>query len=522
MIRHLTRAGLLGLLALAPAVAWAAKPTPPAAPPAGPPAAPVVKPEQEAAAFKPYDDAMASGQKTAAADALLPVLDDPALQAIHGKAWAKLGDLLVSFDMKYSALLAFTKAIESDPTGVGPTKVKQAIELAEQMGDARALGPVLAQNLGIATEPETRSKVAFYAGRQLFQDGEPGKAATALMLVDKGSTVFAKSEQLRGVMLAQQGKEIDALVPFLSAASKRDQVKDPDRFENILALNMGRAYYAAENYPRAIEYFARVERGSEFWVESQFERAWAHFRLDDMNGTLGLLESLHTPFLDDWFYPEGDLLRVYSFFLLCKFPTAGQEIDAFAAKYKPVRQELDKTLSTMTPRDAWADGRALLEGHATKLPTSLIRTYKWEDRLEGAVQSVQKAEEELGRLRGSAANPFTERAIQMLQARRDGIADAEGARILGTAIRKRDELAEMLSNVEITKLDIMQYETRLLEAAAAGKPPKPPSNRDLRKAKRAKNTVTWPVEGEYWADEVGYYRYEAKPDCPMSLQDGGR
>ena len=518
------RIGLLALLALA-GPAWAGKPTPPpAAPPvSGPPAAPPVKPEQEAAAFKPYDDAIASGQKTAAADALLPVLDDPALLAIHGKAWAKLGDLLVSFDMKYSGLLAFVNAIEADPTGVGPTKVKQALALAEEMGDARALGPVLAKNLGLSTEPETRSKVAFYAARQLYQDGSPGQAATALMLVDKASTVFAKAEQLRGVMLAEQGKETDALVPFLAAASKRDQVQDPDRFENILALNMGRAYYAANNYPRAIEYFARVERGSEFWVESQFERAWAHFRLDDMNGTLGLLESLHTPFLDDWYYPEGDLLRVYSFFLLCKFPTAGTEIDAFSAKYKPLRQELDKTLGAMTPKDAWDDGRALLEKRPTKLPTSLIRTYRWEDRLEGAVKSVQKAEEELGRLRGSAANPFTERAIKLLQGRRDQIAQAEGARILGTAIRKRDELADMLSNVEITKLDIMQYETRLLEAAAAGKPPKPPSNKDLRKVKRTKGTQSWAFEGEYWADEVGYYRYQAKPDCPTGLvESGGR
>jgi hypothetical protein len=33
-----------------------------------------------------------------------------------------------------------------------------------------------------------------------------------------------------------------------------------------------------------------------------------------------------------------------------------------------------------------------------------------------------------------------------------------------------------------------------------------------------KNERLWPYEGELWADELGYYRIQAKPDCPAGFQ----
>lgn len=511
---------LIGLLALATAEAKKPEPEPEPAP--AEPAAPTVSVEQRTQAFAAHDAAVQSGQKAAAADALLPVLDDPALQPLHGEAWAKMGDLLASFDMEYSALIAYAKAIEADPQA-GSSKVQVAMDLAAKLGDERVLAPALAANVGLPVDEATRSRMAFLAARHHFQDENYGTAVGILAMVGKDSPVYPRSEALRGVILAQQGRPNDALAPFLTAQAMKDKVEDPARFEDVLDLNIGRAYFAAANFPRAIEYYAKVDRASPYWPEAQFERAWAHFRLEDMNGTLGLLHNHTSPFFEDWYFPEGELLRVYAEFLLCKFPEANQDITAFSEHYTPVKAELDRTLGGMTAQDAWQDVRAYIEERPTKLPGMILRPYRYDDRMKGAVQSVQKAEDELARLANAAANPSTARARERLERRRDEIARTEGDRVLAAAVRKRDELDQMLGSVEITKIDILQFETQLYEkAAVTGQIDYGDRIGQLRKLRKTRGARVWPYQGEYWADELGYYRYDVRPDCPTDMAAGGK
>lgn len=511
---------LLALLIAAPA---AGKPRPTEPPPPAPAATetPGVTPEQKAAAFRPYDEAMSSGNKNAAAEALLAIVDDPAQAPLHGEAWVKLGDLLVGFDMKYSALLAYTRGIGADPV-TAAFKVGPAMDLAEELGDTRVIGPALAKNVGVQVDKQTRSRMAYLAARQMFQDGSLGAAYGILMMVDKDSDVYAEAQMLLGVVLANQGRYNDALVPFVTADALADKTESPKRFRNAVNLNVGRAYYSAGNFPRAIEYYAKVERGSEYWPEATFERAWAHFRIDDMNGTLGLLENHDTPFFEGWYFPEAALLRTYALFLMCKFPSANREIDAFTTQYKPVREELDRTLSGMSPEDAWEDVLAYRAGKDTKLPAMILRPYAWEDRIAGAIESVRSADDELERLKNVSANVYAQRAREILKERKREIIETEGKRVLARANAQRDELAQMLDNVQITKLDIMQYETQLYEqASATGKLDYGDRIGQLRKLRKQKGTRVWPYEGEVWADELGYYRYDARPDCPQSLTPTG-
>jgi hypothetical protein len=83
------------------------------------------------------------------------------------------------------------------------------------------------------------------------------------------------------------------------------------------------------------------------------------------------------------------------------------------------------------------------------------------------------------------------------------------------------ELSMMLNDSEISKLDILQMETRLYErAAAVGEMPdaREVVRRDFR---TRKGQVFWPWQGEYWADEAGYYKFSARPECPNGLTPGG-
>ena len=101
--------------------------------------------------------------------------------------------------------------------------------------------------------------------------------------------------------------------------TNNQNTEDLQKNKDIIILNVARSYFAMKNYPLAAEFFAKIPRDSIYWPEAQFERAWAHFYMQDMNGSLGLLFTLGTPYFTAEHYPEAQLLRVYSLFMLCKF-----------------------------------------------------------------------------------------------------------------------------------------------------------------------------------------------------------
>jgi tetratricopeptide (TPR) repeat protein len=504
-----------------PGVATAAKKPPeaPAPPPSTLPVPEGVKPEDHAKVFAEYEAQVASGQKSRAADALVVILDDPARAAFHAEAYALLGDILAQLDLSYGALLAYASAFDlagPTDTAIIGTRVPKAIELANKVGDTAALEKPFSKNVGLAQTEDVRGQMAFLAAREAVRTGSYGLAMGVLKMVKPGDPLYPDARSLEGIAMNQQGRPVDALTPLLDA-QKSARAKD-QRFQDMLALNLGRSYYAAGNFAKAIQSYAAVSRGSDFWPQAQFERSWAHFRIDDMNGALGLLLSLDTPFFTDYYYPEADLLRIYSMFMMCKFPEANNAIDAFKANYSGVHTAL-KGWTGKSPEEAFAAARLYREkGDTSGLPAMLLRPYQHEERFGASIAAVDSAQDELDRMKNAAANPFTEKARSWVQARRDALVAAEGGRIRDRLVAQEQELNDMLSSSDLFTVDILRMKTLLYEQAAAiGR--MPDSATTVKREERArKGWREWPYEGEIWADEIGYYRVSALPECPAGLR----
>lgn len=520
--RFLSLPGLvLVLLAGAPAAAHAARKADPPAEPA-PSTLPVpegVDPAEHAKVFAEYETQMASGQKSRAADALVLLLDDPTQAAFHGESYALLGDILAQLDLKYGALIAYQKAFDlAGPvdTALIGGRVPKAIQLADDVGDLAVLEKPFSKNVGLAQTEDVRGQMAFLAAREAVRSESYGLALGVLRMVKKGDPAYADARSLEGIAMNQQGRPDDALTPLLdaqSAARGRDQ-----RFQDMLALNLGRSYYAAGNFPKAMQSYAAVSRGSEFWPQAQFERSWAHFRIDDMNGALGLLLSLDTPFFTEYYYPEADLLRIYSMFMMCKFPEANNAIEAFKSHYKDVHGAL-KSWAGKTEAENFAAARLFREkGDPGSLPAMVLRPFAVEDRFGASIHSVDSAEDELTRMKNASANPFTEKARAWVTERRDQLVTEEGARIKARLTYQQEELRDMLNNSEIFTVDILRMKTLLYEQAASiGRMPDTATTAK-REERTRRGWREWPFEGEIWADEIGYYRVSAEPECPAGLR----
>jgi tetratricopeptide (TPR) repeat protein len=499
----------MSTLLLLMALAFGRQPPPPASPPP-----PTMTPEMAQALAGPAA-AIGSGNLQQAGDQLFAMLADPAQAPIHGAAWAMLAGLYEREGLLIPAVTSWSRALELAPQQ-NAAKALHAATLAETIGDDSDLAPVLGGNLGLATDPASRNRLAQVAGRYHLRLGNYGPALGALMMGNKDADGFAEVELLRGIVLAQQERYADAVPPLLTAQNAKSE---DARFNESASLNVARAYYGAEDFGQAILWYARVPRSSDYWLDAQFERAWAHFRAKDMTGVLGLLMNHGASFFDDFLFPEQDLLRAYAMFMLCKFPEASKEMDAFVKKYTDVRADLDRA-SSLSPAEAFADVLAYRAGSDTpKIPAYVLRQYRAEDRMAEAELLMQRVDDELARVDRLPGVAGAE-AKKMIELKRDQRTAAEGQRVLERVVAARAQLDGMLEGVEITRLDLLALETQMYERAAATGALDVGGRKAKREVQTRKGFQEWPWQGEYWADELGWYVVNTPPECPDSMQTG--
>ncbi|MCB9678837.1 MAG: hypothetical protein H6737_27290 [Alphaproteobacteria bacterium] len=469
-----------------------------------------------AGTFDAFDKA--SGNE-ARLDALFAVIDDEGASEDHGEAWSRMGGLFADAELEGAALVAYGHAFEKGATG----SAVKAFALADQVGDhAIVAGPLADYEPEDAKplpgEKDERSHVAYLVARDLLRRDRLGPTLDWLKRVDGDSPDFADAESVRGVVLAAQGKNEEALVPLQTARALGVSLDKGERFDTKILMNLARAYYGARNWGQSIYHYKQVPRDSDFWVEAHFEEAWAHFMGADMSGALGLLHSFSSPFMDGLWYPEADMLRVQGLFMMCKFGTAVEEMDAFEKHYQPVLEQLDGALTGLDEAGTFADVGSYLDKGIPKLPPLVIRRYRSEDRIAEARTAVDHYRTEADGL--EALGKHGTKVAGWLNGRADTIAKREGGRILTRIKGERDELHRMLTDLELARVDILQLESRLYErAAATGTLEDLTADRigKLRELRKKKGYQVWPFEGEYWADELGWYQVDSRSDCPESL-----
>lgn len=162
---------LLGVLLLASPMALG---KPPKTPPPPPPPA-VVEPkvpteEEFSEALAEFTRNIASGNKEAALDALVAVLNEPTKAPFHGAAYASMGTVLSNMDYPYAAMIAMGNGIRADAARNGKS-VKPALELGDKLSDTAYLEQVFADNVGLEVDAATRSTLAYLAARGSYYDG---------------------------------------------------------------------------------------------------------------------------------------------------------------------------------------------------------------------------------------------------------------------------------------------------------------------------------------------------------------
>jgi hypothetical protein len=328
---------------------------------------------------------------------------------------------------------------------------------------------------------------------------------------------------------------VDAFKEVLRAAAESSDPKIKP-FEDLANLSLARTFYSTGQFELATKYFDRVSQDSYDWANSLFESSWANFMLRQKgySKALGNIHTLQAPFFENYIKPEsiGEALTVKAtiYFYSCLYDRAEGAISEFNAVYPQLFQDLSKLVATNTDNAALFELAVKIRKGTSGLPESteraaravlsdrsLVKRFEYVDELTREINQHDKAD-------NSWKNTNIAQTILADLTLQKSLAMNEGGDLSRRRIKRlTDELAQLIKRVIKIEYEILQgakgdleqevqQEQQIIHEAGA--------KRRAEEIRADDEHDLWPFTGEYWRDELGYYRVKIVNKCTKSAPEG--
>lgn len=401
--------------------------------------------------------------------------------------------------------------------------------LPETSGILEKIGTYDPSALDDSSLQSVKDELLFLLGRHYYRkggDGDFDKAIGLFQQVNRDSEFFIKAKFFEGVTYVRkyEGKPaVDAFKEILIIGQERPRgykADDIANYNELAQLQMARVFYSTQQFDTSIKYFEKLDQNSADWAESLFEASWAYFMKTLNSKALGNIHTLNAPYFEDSFFPESELLKSVIYFKYCLFDQAEEAIQDFNEKYSPLRKNLEELVKKYDDNAEFYDyvkkvkaGKAGLDDKTQRLVMSvlndktLLKTFAWVDELNHELEMLQKSDK---------AWQTTQVAAEVLQELtvQQSVAAADAGKVARDRIdRLSRELGALARDGSKIKFEILNAKAEKLSAESLK------VNRVSGGHKEEPIIVDdehfqWKFNGEYWKDELGYYRFKIRSRCP--------
>jgi hypothetical protein len=375
---------------------------------------------------------------------------------------------------------------------------------------------------------QARNHLNYLRGRQEYAEGELSQSASYLRQVSAKSDVFMRAKYFEGVIHTEREKLKSSVKAFRDVyqaevlpADER-QLKEFENLKDLALLNIARTYYGIERFDNSINYYDMVSRNSPYWPESLFERGWAEFMLNDLDGTLGSLLTLHSPYYSDLeFVPESEILRAIAFFQLCKWSDVEYILDNFHSKYDPMKAELKSFLAQYEGKEGARLADQAYDAYFTdphpssKLNKALFGRLLRNSDLSGLVRHMDMMDEETNLIDSQKSvwrSSVGAHLKEVMEKDRARYKRKAGLILLKEMANQYQILRDLGGQADIIQFELVDAQ-RKDYTYKASQPVVESREEKVIDFATDRKTIYWPFNGEFWQDELGYYRYAEKQDC---------
>lgn len=463
------------------------------------------------------------------------------------KAQFFLGKALYHLQFYQSALAVFDEISQKGATHryFGQTLqwlAQLALQLPEPAGIIEKVGRYGVGQLQEFDNAESSAlyyQLLFLMGRYKYQQGEFVEAIDLFRLVNANSPWYVQAKFFEGISHVRLHKAQPAIAAFRAILTTVEEeqavgVTDEQRMKDLAWLSLARVYYSASNrvdeatgdravdgrvLGNAIEAWNRIDRSSEYWLDALFEESWAFFLADEYSRSLGNIHTLLSPYFKEAYYPEALVLKSVVFFANCQMDNASATVSQFHDRYDPVKTELEQVLARYEDNTQFFEflervrqDKANLSPRIKGIVSSalsdrtLLRHLEYH-RVLG--EEEKRLEEAPGNFRDSSVGA---RVLQDITLAKSFAIDQAGDLARSRYNRLIEELQDLLNQIDTVDLEIATYQRgqlsqelqqQQLEAARVGR----------GRVEVDEEHQVWPFDGEYWRDELGFYRQQVTSQC---------
>ena len=423
---------------------------------------------------------------------------------------------------------------------------KLATQLPEPAGVIDSVGSYGDQDLARFNNGQQKDlyyQLNYFLGRYKYQKDKSYEEAIRLFnRVKPESRHYLQAQFFSGVSYVQLRKSVPAVKAFQRIESALDEgiegVENEARMRDLSYLSRARTYYSSSirldaetNAPKvndqklsaAVKFWNAVDVASEYWLDALFEQSWAYYMAGDYPRALGNIHTLKAPYFPGAYYPEADILKAVIYFQNCNYEAASTVVARFNLRYVPIRDELNKILKKFEGKgQAEAFYKFLLsvqDGSAELDPavSGVVRQSLSDRQLLRNIQYVRVLEQESVRFKQSPGRFRTSGLGQFIQDRLTETRQVAVRRAgqLATSRYQRfiAELEDHLRNGEKILIDITAAQRNLLDEALKAGQVTEAESRVYGVVNPDEEHVLWPFDGEYWRDELGFYRQRVQSAC---------
>jgi hypothetical protein len=420
---------------------------------------------------------------------------------------------------------------------------KLATQLPEPADIIERVGKYSDEEVARFNNPQQKElfwQLNYMLGRYKYRNRQYEDAVRLFQKVDQESPYYVQSQFFSGISYVQLRKSVPAIKSFQRVEKAVDEgaagVEDEARMRDLAYLSMARTYYSSsikldaetnapnvnsEKLSAAVKYWNQVDEGSEYWLDALFEESWAYFMAGDYPRALGNIHTIQAPYFPGSFFPEADILKAVIYFSNCNYEAATTVVARFSKRYQPLRKQLAKVLEHFkgNPEDSYKFLLAVRDGTADLDPSikGIVENAMGDRLLLRNIEYVKVLDEELEHFK-KAPSSFQSSGLgqqvqDALKLARDIAIKNAGKLARSRYTRNLDELDEHLRNGEKILIDITAAQRNLLDEKLQQGQVSKAESKIFGVVKPDEEHLLWPYQGEYWRDELGFYRQVVESAC---------
>ena len=465
---------------------------------------------------------------------LFDLLEDDRFPEREGQVMFYLGRCLYDLEMYHTSQYYFLKVLKKGPSNPyfkhALPKLVTIARYTEDNSDLQRVVEQLFQKVGADAFPRSsRNHLYYLMGVRLYEKDQLARARKYFAQISSKSELYLRAKYYEGVIYNEQGRLKSAVRSFRDIVRSEVQVGNRQELQrvkdiqNYALLNIARIYYGIQRFDESAKYYDLIERDSKYWAESLFEAAYANFLRNDLNSALGQVLTVNSPaFSSDEYIPEGQILKALTFFNLCEYNEVERVLIKFDGKFRPMYNEM----KAFVQEYASSEGKKMADQAYTRYfeeaqkGSTLDKAYfnvvlrnrdlsALVGRLDMIDRELEIINEQKTRWRDSIGNHMK----KVLENDRQKFQRRAGLTMLREMARQTSYLGDLLTQAEIIRFEVVDAQRLDYQYKMAN----PDLDDQLMSTSidfaTSVDFIYWPFNGEFWADELGYYHYTEQGNC---------